>query len=42
MSLYDAILSNVEEVLQSLMERQNPDDYTNIAKLIEILETIRG
>lgn len=42
MSLYDVILSNVEEVLQSLMERQNPDDYTNIAKLIEILEIIRG
>lgn len=42
MSLYDVVLSNVEMVLHSLTERQNPDDYTNITKLIEILEIIRG
>ena len=42
MSIYDDILSNIESVLHSLMERQNPEDYTNIAKLIEVLEMIRG
>lgn len=41
MSIYDIILSNIEDVLQSLMSNKNPEDYINILKLIEIIYIIR-
>jgi hypothetical protein len=42
MSIYDVILDDVNIVLQSLISKNNPEDYSNIARLIEILEIIRG
>jgi hypothetical protein len=41
MSTYDVILENVEVVLKSLMSRKSPEDYNNIAKLIEVIQLIR-